>query len=54
MSASVLLNFLNELGKQIRCEIIIQEHKSHFISKICTKTLQFRHLKMHIFMEVNA
>ena len=69
MSAHVLLNLLNELGKKIRCEALpsilsvfpnefnkfnntgarMQDSiyhmtlKSHFISKICTKTSRFRH-----------
>ena len=69
MSAHVLVNLLNELGKKIKCEalpsilsvssnefnkfnntgarmldsIYHMTLKSHFISKVCTKTSRFRH-----------
>ena len=75
MSAHVLLNLLNELGKKIRCEALpnilsvfpnefnrfnntearMQDSvyhmtlKSHFISKLCTKTSRFRHHKKRRF-----
>ena len=56
MSAHVLYNLLNELGKKIRCEFNkfnntgarMQESiyhmtlKSQFISEFCTKTSRFR------------
>ena len=80
MSAHVLLNLLNELGKRIRYEAVpsilsgfpnafkkfsntgarMQDFiyhvtlKSHFISKVCTKTCDFAIRKRDVFMDVNA
>ena len=69
MSAHVLLNLLNELGKPVfpnefnkfnntgtrmQDSIYQMTLKLHFISKFCIKTSRFAIRKFDVFMDVNA